>query len=300
MIKLDRRNISKTMSVLLFSGEMPGNHPSCWDFLIIRNSGLWQLKWLWSGCEVTSVPLSCLLWMWSLVLKKKNCSLHVRRDGCDNTDGPFIAFTSTTVSSPSDPGVCGVTVTVFYLLMWIVFYSQSSAKLTAGSGEGKAGMTASFRDLACLWLPLRNATRDIMDLRDFFCSTSPRAPGGTRCLRNRIGNCSSSSSQLRAPLLLTHSAVEDRVRDVSWKVGFVDAAWPVQAASVCFLPCCGRSGLWKSAEWRWGCETIPWGGPHPNPEVDAKPAVSREEPWVPSYYEVKHPWGANKWAKTKK
>ena len=291
------------MSVLLFSGERPGNHPSCWDFLISRNSGLWQLKWLWSGCEVTSVPLSCLLWMWTLVSKKKKkFSLYVCGDGIEwqhrwtihhfHLCSCFLPIWSRGVWCDGD--------SVFYLLMQIVFYSQPSAKLTAGSGEGKAGMTAVFRDFARLWLPLRNATHDTVDLRDFFCSTSPRAPGGTRGLGNRVGNCSSSSSQLRALLLLAHSALEDRVRDVSWKVGFVDAGWPGQAASARFLPCCGRPGLWKSTEWRWGCETIPWGGPHPNPEVDAKPAVSREESWVPSYYEEKHPWGVVKWAKTKK
>ena len=55
----------------------------------------------------------------------------------------------------------------------------------------------------------------------FFCSASPRAPGGTRNLRNRRGNCTRSSSQLLALLRLAPSAVEGWVCDVSWKVGFV-------------------------------------------------------------------------------
>lgn len=62
MIKLDRRTISKTVSVLLFARVIPGNYPSHWD-LTIGSPELWQLKWLWSGCEVTPEPLSYLLWM---------------------------------------------------------------------------------------------------------------------------------------------------------------------------------------------------------------------------------------------
>lgn len=62
MITLDRRNISKTTSMLLPSREMSAITLSC-DFLVIGDPGLWQLKRLWSGREVTSAPLSYLLWM---------------------------------------------------------------------------------------------------------------------------------------------------------------------------------------------------------------------------------------------
>lgn len=85
--------------------------------MILRNSGLWRLKWLWSGREITSQGLSVAsrgsepLY---LEKKKKKLNLCVRRGGCDNTDGPPIDFTSRTGSSPSDTCVCGVR-TVFSL-----------------------------------------------------------------------------------------------------------------------------------------------------------------------------------------
>ena len=85
--------------------------------MILRNLGLWRLKWLWSGREVTSQGLS-LASRGSEPLylgKRKKFNLCVRRGGCDNTDGPPIDFPSRTGSSPSDTCVCGVRRTVFSL-----------------------------------------------------------------------------------------------------------------------------------------------------------------------------------------
>lgn len=50
------------MSMLLITSEMAGAGPLVENFLVIGVWRLWQQKWLCGGCEVTSVPLSGLLW----------------------------------------------------------------------------------------------------------------------------------------------------------------------------------------------------------------------------------------------
>lgn len=146
-----------------------------------------------------------------------------------------------------------------------------------------------------------------MDLRGAFWSTSPQAPGSIRYLRNGVRNCSHSSSQLQVLLRRAHSVENDRVHDVSWKMGLVAAgtgeAGAVMQGYLCptsFPALRGWPDLWKFTEWRWGCETEPHQlGPDPHPEVGAKPAASREESWVLSD-DAEHPWEVSEWAKLRR
>lgn len=144
--------------------------------MILRNSGLWRLKWLWSGCEVTSQGLSVASrGSEPLYLEKKKNSTSVYEEVSVTTQMGHPSILPLELVPPRlIPVWCGVRRTVFLSAsVNHMFYSQPCARLTAGRGQGKAGMTMVFRDLSCLWLHPRNATCNIMNLCGFFLQRLP-------------------------------------------------------------------------------------------------------------------------------
>lgn len=189
-ITLDRRNISKIMSVLsFFPRAMPGNHPPLrlW-FLETRDFGGWNGFWVeWNHFTGPQLPLvEAFEPLYLEKKKKKKLNLCVRRGGCDNTDGRPSILPLELVPPRLIPA-CVVEGRLFPSAPWITCSTVSPASQAHcwERGREKAGMTACSGDLPCLWLHPRNAMHNIMNLCDFFLLRFPR-PDGTRSLRNRL------------------------------------------------------------------------------------------------------------------
>lgn len=103
MVKLDRGNVSRAMSVLLFPREMSGNGLSVktsW-LLEIRDPAVpVALGYTWGHFSASQRPL----WMRPFVCIKRNSPGGAAVAVI--TDRPFIAVTSRPGSSPPDIGVC--------------------------------------------------------------------------------------------------------------------------------------------------------------------------------------------------
>ena len=260
---------------------MPGNHPSHWDFLILRTLGLWWLKWLWSGREVTSQGLSVASrGSEPLYLGKKN-STSVYEEVAVTTQMGHPSILPLEVVPPHPIPACVVWEGwCFSLLPWITCSTVSPVPGSLpGEGREKLEWPWCLETFHVFGYTQGMQRATLWTFVTFFCSASPRAPGGTRNLRNRLGNCTRSSSQLPALLRLAPSAVEGWVCDVSWKVGFVGVGMggPIQAASAHFLPGhqwparslespVSRDEALKLNPMRWG--------PDHSTELDAEPSVS--------------------------
>lgn len=136
MIKLDRRNVSKTL-LLLFSREMPGGCPSVeisW-LLETQDPGAWNDSGVdmesFQHLSVASVDLNLCIW-------KKKLTRCVSSRGCDNTDGPFVLWPLER-APPHLLLECGVGKdSVFYVLMGIEYETPSLAPCLCWEG-GKRG-----------------------------------------------------------------------------------------------------------------------------------------------------------------
>lgn len=248
--------------------------------------------------------------MWTIVFKK-NFNFYVSCGGCDNTDGPFMAFTSRTGYSRCDT----VRLMQFFLLAYVSLSTASPALSSLlRRGREKLGEVA-WNDLS-VQRPYASHVfgytreRQHMTLWTFTFSEAPPnrlLPALDTSGMWRWEIAIPSSSQLRALLRLeAHSSEKDR--EISWcqlDNGTCGCRGAIPGCLCHFLLC---QWVTRSLEVQLLggdeaviCETESYEvGPDPGTEIEAKPAVPREESWVPSYYEEKHPWEVNKWATTEK